>query len=92
MSALCLPFLLTARNFLIFDVPYYDKAPLVQILYDTYRALPRLNGSINAWNDRLRPYVAGIPLRYPGASVELYSINQWLDEVRFAFFLRSLKG
>ncbi|GJN94055.1 hypothetical protein Rhopal_007119-T1 [Rhodotorula paludigena] len=71
---------LGARNFLIFDVPYYDKAPLVQILYDTYRALPRLDGSINAWNDRLRPYVAGIPLRYPGASVELYSINQWLDE------------
>ncbi|GAA5936760.1 hypothetical protein JCM3775_000190 [Rhodotorula graminis] len=73
---------LGARHFLLFSVPPYERAPVVVAanrLVGDVRV--KLGASIAAWNAGLRLYVREIPRRYPGASVELFDLLSWFDEL-----------
>ncbi|BGP43736.1 hypothetical protein JCM10449v2_007782 [Rhodotorula kratochvilovae] len=70
-----------ARNFLLLNVPNFDRAPVSELLSTAAQGLlPAVNASIATWNARLAAYAAEMPSKYPGAEVEVYDIASWLDE------------
>ncbi|GAA6051583.1 hypothetical protein JCM3770_003483 [Rhodotorula araucariae] len=70
-----------ARNFLLLNVPYFNRAPLSELLATAVPGLlPPVNASIAMWNKRLEDYAGELPNKYPGAEVEVYDIASWLDE------------
>ncbi|GAA5908542.1 hypothetical protein JCM8208_002659 [Rhodotorula glutinis] len=69
-----------ARNFLLLNVPYFDRSPVSELLTLTFPERRRMNASIKAWNDRLAEYAAVLPTKYPEAQVELFDLASWLDD------------
>ncbi|TNY22761.1 hypothetical protein DMC30DRAFT_116023 [Rhodotorula diobovata] len=73
---------LGARNFVLFTIPPYERAPVVvavnRIVGDVR---PKLGASVAAWNAVLRLYALEIPRRYPGTSAKLFDTWAWFDEL-----------
>ena len=70
----------TARNFLLLNVPYFDRSPVSELLMAAHPSRLPMNDSIRVWNERLAEYAAEMPGKYPEAHVELYDVASWLDE------------
>ncbi|GAA5937440.1 hypothetical protein JCM3775_006615 [Rhodotorula graminis] len=69
-----------ARNFLLMNVPFFDRSPVSELVLAADPSRLPLNDSIRAWNERLAEYAAEMPGKYPEARVELYDVATWLDE------------
>ncbi|GAA5842808.1 hypothetical protein JCM9279_003990 [Rhodotorula babjevae] len=69
-----------ARNFLLLNVPFFDRSPVSELLMAADPDRIPMNDSIRVWNERLAEYAAEMPGKYPEAHVELYDVATWLDE------------
>ncbi|BGP38621.1 hypothetical protein JCM10450v2_002570 [Rhodotorula kratochvilovae] len=71
-----------ARNFLLFTVPPYERAPVV-VLVNLYAGDVRakLDTAIAAWNVELKAYAQKFAAKYPDADVEVFDTWAWLDEL-----------